>query len=283
MAELRSGQALELSSTVLDVETGAPCHVDELPTELDVLVVPVVAVARELPVAEDELDFLGGTVVAASHLSKIGESHPAALTTTTLPRLHAQSSMGCERLSGVVEPGDVDSTAQLALVNHAGVLQGLATTGLDLPSRLVDILFFCADVAERLVADVEHVGGAVERAQCDALELAVVDADEPTVVAGDERTLHDPHAVRYDEGGLFDHLISASVCTGLQAGLNVRVEHPLLLRERHSLGVVGHLNHLLCDTIGIFVKRIATPRTRHLMRRRQELSSSSLRPIKRLC
>ena len=88
LAELLLGQALELGGTELDVEAGAPCDIDELSTVLVVLVVPVVAVTRELPEAEDELDLLVGTVAAARHLAEVGELDPAVLTTPTLTRLH---------------------------------------------------------------------------------------------------------------------------------------------------------------------------------------------------
>ena len=132
----------------------------------------------------------------------------------------------------------MNATTQLTVVDLPGVAQRLATARLDLVrvNRLVDVLVLGADVAERLVADVENVVRPVERVQRDLFELAVVDADEPAPVAVDERTLHDPLAVGNDEGGLLDDHVGTRVVqrvrAGLLAGFDVRVEHPPLLHER---------------------------------------------------
>ena len=92
-----------------------------------------------------------------------------------------------------------------------GVDQGLATVGLDLTNRKIDILLRGIDVAERLVAHVEHVRRTVERVQGDLLKLAVVDTNQPAPATADERLLHDPLAVWNDERGLFDDVLVSVV------------------------------------------------------------------------
>lgn len=252
LAELRRGQAHELGGAILDIVSVSPGDIDELAAVLIVLVQRVVPVSRELPVAEDELNYLVRAVATARHLTEIGEPDPATLTTTTIAGLHALSSVRVEWLPDVVQPRDVDATSQLSFVDLSGVLQGLATAVLDLTGHPVDVLILGIDEAERFVADVENVVRPVERVQRDLLKLGVLDADEPAPVAANERVLQDPFAAWNDEGGPLDDEVLACVRAGLLARHDVRVEDPPLLCEGHTLGGVGHLNHLLCDTNGIF-------------------------------
>ena len=136
---------MDLTSTTpeLDVVSEADDHINELAAVLIVLVGPVVAVTRELPVAEDQLNlFLDRATVR--RLAKRSEVDPAALAVTTRAGifLSALCLVGRIRLPDVVQRRDVNTSAQLALVDLPSVVQGLATVGLDLrrEDRLVDVL-----------------------------------------------------------------------------------------------------------------------------------------------
>ena len=107
LTELLTSQAHEVRRAILDIVVGTEGDVDQL---VDVLAVLPELVTRELPVTENQVDVLVD-VVTNRPLAKLGELDPAVLATTTLARLHAESSVWGERLSGVVQPRGANTLA----------------------------------------------------------------------------------------------------------------------------------------------------------------------------
>ncbi len=223
--------------------------------EENATIAAVVPVTGIVPVTEDDV-----LVAETSCFHQVGQANPAVVAASTLARLHDTRLLAAlVRLPHIRQTFDGGPLSQLTLVDLPCVMQSSPTTGDRWVDRLVHVFLVAYNPAERLVADVEDVIGAVNVDETQIVDRVMV-TDQPSISA---RPLHDPLAVRNDTG-LFDGSARPLVPFVVEEAFQLPASD-----VRPSLGGVRHLNHLLVRYIVCSHEAIATSQSRHITRRGQ--------------